>query len=48
LNASELVSLYQDRCNKYPIISIEDGMAEDDFDGWKELESKLGNKIMTV
>lgn len=48
LSASELVNLYQDRCAKYPIMSIEDGMAEDDFEGWKELNTKLGDKIMTV
>lgn len=48
LNASELVSLFEDRCEKYPIISIEDGMAEDDFDGWKELTDRLWDKIMLV
>ena len=47
-NASELVGLFEDRFNKYPIISIEDGMAEDDFEGWKEMNSRLGNKIMLV
>ena len=47
-NASELVGLFEDRCNKYPIISIEDGMAEDDFEWWKEMNSRLGNKIMLV
>jgi enolase len=34
--------------SKYPIMSIEDGLAEDDFDGWKLAEEKLGSKIMTV
>ena len=48
LNADELVALYQDWCQKYPIISIEDGMAEDDFDGWKKLTDALGEKIMLV
>lgn len=48
LKASELIVLYQDWCEKYPIISIEDGMAEDDFEGWKELTHKLGDKIMLV
>jgi enolase len=33
--------LFTDWCNKYPIISIEDGMAEDDFDGWKKLTDAL-------
>lgn len=35
-------------CNKYPIISIEDGLAEDDFEGWKYLTDKIGNKIQLV
>ncbi len=33
---------------KYPIISIEDGMAEEDWDGWKKLTDKIGNKIQLV
>lgn len=48
LTADELVALYQDWCEKYPIISIEDGMAEDDFEGWKKLTDALGEKIMLV
>lgn len=48
LDADQLVALYQDRCSKYPIISIEDGMAEDDFEGWKKLTEALGSKIMLV
>lgn len=48
LTASQLIDLYEDWCNKYPIISIEDGMSEDDFDWWKELTSRLGDKIMLV
>jgi len=48
LDHPELVELYASRCEKYPIISIEDGMAEDDFDGRKLLTEKLGNKIMLV
>lgn len=48
LTADELVALYQDWCEKYPIISIEDGMAEDDFEGWKKLTEALGSKIMLV
>ncbi|MDP2091061.1 MAG: phosphopyruvate hydratase [Candidatus Gracilibacteria bacterium] len=48
LDYKELVSFYADLVEKYPIISIEDGMAEDDFAGWKLLEEKLGKKIMTV
>ena len=48
LDADGLVTLYQDWCAKYPIISIEDWMAEDDFDGWKKLTDALGSKIMLV
>lgn len=48
LTAEELIALYQDWCEKYPIISIEDGMAEDDFAGWKKLTEALGSKIMLV
>lgn len=48
LTSSELVKFYEDLCAKYPIISIEDWMAEDDFEGWKELTEKLGDKIMLV
>lgn len=48
LSSSELVDFYADLVDTYPIISIEDGMAEDDFDGWKLLTDRLGNKIMLV
>ncbi len=48
LSADQLVDLYKDWCSKYPIISIEDGMAEDDFDGWKLMTDALGDKIMLV
>ena len=48
LDHVQLVDLYQSRIEKYPIISIEDGMAEDDFDGWKEITTRLGDKIMLV
>ncbi len=48
LTHSELVQLYKSRVEKYPIISIEDGMAEDDFDGWKEITKELKDKIMLV
>ena len=48
LTSSEMVDFYADLVEKYPIISIEDGMAEDDFDGWKELTTRLGDKIMLV
>ena len=48
LAADQLVELYKDWCSKYPIISIEDGMAEDDFEGWKLMTDALWDKIMLV
>ena len=48
LTSEEMVAYYENLVAKYPIISIEDGMAEDDFAGWKLLETTLGKKIMTV
>lgn len=48
LSSSELIAYYEALVNKYPIITIEDGMSEDDWDGWKELTEKLGEKIQLV
>jgi len=48
LSAEEMASYYEDLVNKYPIISIEDGLAEEDWDGWKILTDKLGKKIQLV
>ncbi len=48
MNAEELCAFYEDICGKYPVISIEDGMAEDDWDGWKMLVGKLGDKVQLV
>jgi enolase len=48
LDAGELVNLYQDWCARYPIVSIEDGMAEDDWDGWRLLTDTLGSKVQLV
>lgn len=48
LSAGELIDFYKELAEKYNIISIEDGMDEDDWEGWKELTSKLGNKIQLV
>ncbi len=45
---AELVAFYEDLVNRYPIISIEDGMAENDWDGWKLLTEKLGGRIQIV
>lgn len=47
-NSSEFVKYLVDLANKYPIITIEDGLAEDDWDGWKELTEAIGNKIQLV
>ncbi len=46
--ASEMIDYYEMLCDKYPIISIEDGLAEDDWDGWKKLTDRLGKKIQLV
>lgn len=46
--AEELVDYYQNLCNKYPLISIEDGLAEDDWAGWKYMTEKMGGKIQLV
>ena len=46
--AAELADFYADLVDRYPIISIEDGMAENDWDGWKILTDKLGKKIQIV
>ncbi len=46
--SSDMIGYYTNLVNKYPIISIEDGLAEDDWDGWKELTGALGDKIQLV
>src|SRR6059036_431362 len=46
--AEELIDYYADLCARFPIISIEDGCAENDWDGWKKLTTKLGQKIQLV
>lgn len=48
LGSDEMVDYLADLTQHYPIISIEDGMAEDDWDGWKALTEKLGNKVQLV
>ncbi len=48
LTSSQFVELYEDLVKNYPIVSIEDGMAEDDWAGWEILTKKLGNKIQIV
>jgi len=48
LSSAELVDYFVDMCEKYPIVSIEDGLSEDDWDGWKLMTEKLGDKIQIV
>ena len=48
LSSDEMVAFYVDWVNKYPIISIEDGMAEDDWDGWIKLVAAVGDKVQIV
>jgi enolase len=48
LSSEEMVKYYEHLVNKYPIVSIEDGLAENDWDGWKILTEKLGDKIQLV
>ena len=48
LDAAGMVEYYQDLCAKYPIGSIEDGMDEDDWDGWKALTDAIGDKVQLV
>ena len=48
LSAEQMVKLYADWVRQYPIVSLEDGMAEDDWDGWKLLTDTLGKKIQLV
>ena len=48
LTVDEMIDYYADLVEKYPIISIEDGLAEDDWDGWKKLTDRLGDKIQLV
>jgi len=48
ITSAELTAYYADMCEKYPIVSIEDGLDEDDWDGWKHLTEVLGDKIQLV
>jgi len=48
LTSSELISYYENLINKYPIVSIEDGLSEDDWEGWKEMSQRLGNRVQLV
>lgn len=48
LSSSEMVSFWKDWISRYPIVSIEDGLDEDDWKGWKELTTELGKKVQLV
>ena len=47
-NSDELINYYKDLCNKYPIISIEDGLDQNDWDGWIKMKQILGDKVQLV
>ncbi len=48
MSSSEMVGFWADWCQKYPIVSIEDGLAEDDWSGWKQITDQLGSKVQLV
>jgi enolase len=48
LSGQEMVAFYEDWVSKYPIISIEDGLAEDDWESWKVLTARLGDRVQIV
>ncbi len=48
LSSDEMVAYYETLCGRYPIVSIEDGLAEDDWDGWAALTAALGKKVQLV
>ena len=48
LSAGELIDFYDDLCSQFPLISIEDGLAEGDWDGWADMTDKMGERIQLV
>ncbi|HEX3015013.1 MAG TPA: phosphopyruvate hydratase [Desulfobacteria bacterium] len=48
LTSEQLIDFYESLVTKYPVISIEDGLSEDDWDGWKKLTARLGGKVQLV
>jgi enolase len=48
LDPAGMVKVYEDLCSRYPIVSIEDGMAEDDWEGWAAITASLGKKVQLV
>ncbi len=47
-STDEMIAMYETLCDKYPIISIEDGLNEDDWEGWKKLTQRLGDRVQLV
>ena len=48
LTSDDMIAMWKEWCKKYPIVSIEDGLAEDDWDGWKKLTEAIGSKVQLV
>jgi enolase len=48
MSAEDLIAFYADLCDRYPIVSIEDGLAEDDWEGWKSMTALLGDRVQVV
>ena len=48
MTSAELIAMYEDWCRRYPIVSIEDGLDENDWDGWVAITKSLGNKVQLV
>jgi enolase len=48
LTSAEMVDLWEEWCERYPIVSVEDGLAEDDWEGWQLLTRRLGDKVQIV
>jgi enolase 1/2/3 len=48
LSADDMISLYGEWIREFPIVAIEDGLAEDDWDGWKKLQQRLGEKVLLI
>jgi enolase len=48
LSSQQMISYYQDLLKRYPIVSIEDGLAEEDWDGWREMTAQLGSQVQLV
>src|SRR5207237_10293835 len=48
MSGSDLIGLYDRLCSEYPIVSIEDGLAEDDWEGWHQMNERLGGRIQIL